>query len=156
MSTRYAIHPSVGVARLGDSEDSFCLAPETLGGLPIECDERGNALADDGAPRFVRSFKDASGRIRRQGARFGIYAYDDAHPEGYEVTLDDDAVESIELDGACRQQEAGVVPGLAARSATSCSVRRTAMPRRASGCATPRCPRTSASRSSSSIPARAA
>ncbi len=42
MATRYAIHPSLGVARLGDSENSFYLAPEEIGGLPLECDEGGN------------------------------------------------------------------------------------------------------------------
>ena len=78
---RYAIHPSVGVARLGNSPDSFYLEPETIGGLPLE--------PDSGAP--VTKFKDAKGRIRRQAARFRVFAFDDGDPAdpGRELTLSD-------------------------------------------------------------------
>jgi len=93
---RYAIHPAVGLARIGNSPDSFYLAPESIGGLPIECDGNGNPKIDNGHPVVTRKFKDDHGRIRRQAASFGIYAYDSADPgdPGREVTLDD--IESIE------------------------------------------------------------
>jgi L-lysine 6-oxidase len=81
---------------VGDSRHSFYLAPEALGGLPIECDMEGNALTDGDGMRYVERFKDDEGRVRRQGARFGVFAYDDAHPDGVEVTLDDAEVEAIE------------------------------------------------------------
>jgi L-lysine 6-oxidase len=94
---RYLIHPAVGVARIGNSPDSFYLAPETIGGLPIECDRNGNPTFENGRPVYVKSFKE-NGRIRRQAAQFGVYVHDSADPSdpGREITLDDPAVESIE------------------------------------------------------------
>src|ERR1051325_2307173 len=95
---RYQIHPAVGVARRGDSPDSFYLEPETIGGLPFECDGNGNARRGaDGQPEFVHKFK-KDGRIRRQGARFRIFAFDANDPTDpdREVTLKDGDVESIQ------------------------------------------------------------
>ena len=60
------IHPAIGVARVGDSEHSFYIGPERAGGLPTE--------PEGGAP--VEHFKDAAGALRRQAARFRIYAGD--------------------------------------------------------------------------------
>ena len=40
----YRIHPAIGIARLGDSPDEFCISPETPAALPIACDARGNPL----------------------------------------------------------------------------------------------------------------
>src|SRR5688572_33297783 len=73
---RYAVHPAVGVARLGNSPDEFYLEPETIGGLPIECTPDGTPRAEGGKPVFVRKFKDAEGRIKRQGAQFRVFALD--------------------------------------------------------------------------------
>ena len=91
--TRYQVHPAVGVARLGNSPGDFYLEPEAIGGLPLECDKDGNAKSEN-----VRKFKDAEGRIRRQGAQFRIYAFDSNDPNdpGREITLGDPDVESIE------------------------------------------------------------
>jgi L-lysine 6-oxidase len=98
MATRYEIHPSIGIARLGNSLESFYLAPETIGGLPRECDANGNPIIVNGAPKWVERFKDEDGRIKRQGAQFKLYAYDSANPKdpGREVTLADADVEGIE------------------------------------------------------------
>jgi hypothetical protein len=57
---RVAIHPSIGIARVGNSADSFFFGPDVPGTLPV---------APDG-------FKDASGAIARQAARFRLYGYD--------------------------------------------------------------------------------
>jgi hypothetical protein len=57
------IHPGIGVARVGNSPDEYFIGPET------PCDSR-EVAAPGGA------FKDADGRIKRQAARFRIYAYD--------------------------------------------------------------------------------
>ena len=38
----YKIHPGIGIARLGNSDTEFYLAPETPAGLPQECDAQGN------------------------------------------------------------------------------------------------------------------
>ena len=55
-----AIHPAIGIARLGKSASDFYLAPEVPG-----------ADADPGNG----SFKDANGEIKREGVRFRIYGY---------------------------------------------------------------------------------
>lgn len=55
-----AIHPAIGIARVGNSEDSFFFGPEVPGVLP---------RARDG-------FKDRHGAIAKQAARFRIYGYD--------------------------------------------------------------------------------
>lgn len=54
------IHPGLGIARLGNSPDEFFVGPEAPGDVP--------------APHG--GFKDGEGRIKRQAARFRIYAYD--------------------------------------------------------------------------------
>lgn len=82
----YRIHPAVGIARLGDSPDDFCISPERPAQRPIECDNDGNAVNGD-AP--VKHFKDRKGRIKRQAARFQIFVYDAEHPEGRPLKIGD-------------------------------------------------------------------
>jgi len=91
MPTTYRIHPGVGVARLGNSPDAFYIGPETPAAMPIACDQRGNPrLSPDGVTeQTIKSFKDGEGRIKRQAARFQIWAYDDDHPEGHPLKLGD-------------------------------------------------------------------
>lgn len=85
MQTRYKIHPSIGVARLGNSEH-FYIGPETLSGLPIQCDDQGNPiLGPGGQEQPVTGFRDAEQKILRQAARFRVVMYDDAHPDGIEL-----------------------------------------------------------------------
>lgn len=54
---RAAIHPSIGVARLGNSPDEFFLAPEV----------------PEPVPQPPGYYRDASGALKRQAARFRIY-----------------------------------------------------------------------------------
>lgn len=56
------IFPSIGIARLGDSEKEFFLVPEAPGI----------------APEPEGGFKDKDRRIKRQGARFRLYGFDEA------------------------------------------------------------------------------
>ena len=79
------ISPSIGVARLGNSTSSFCLSPEVLGGLPFEADAYGNKIGP------VKSFKDESSQVKRQGQVFKILTSDDT-----ELTVDSPNVASIE------------------------------------------------------------
>ena len=87
----YKIHPGIGIARLGNSDTDFYLAPETPASLPRACDDNGNPSvgADGVTPVYVTSFKDAQGRIKRQGARFQIFVYDDKSPEGRPLEIGD-------------------------------------------------------------------
>lgn len=55
---RIAIHPAIGVARVGNSKDAFYFGPEVPGGVP------------------VGPFKDEAGAMARQAARFRLFAYD--------------------------------------------------------------------------------
>ena len=82
MAQSYQIHPKIGVARLGNSAHGFYVGPEATGGLPIECDQNGTALIENGRPVPVRKFKDATGAIKRQAARFSVYLHDDQGPAG--------------------------------------------------------------------------
>jgi hypothetical protein len=75
MAYRYSIHPSIGVARVGNSPEGFYLAPEQIGELPRECDPQGNESGER-----VRRFKDSAGRVKRQAAQFRVYAYEDTGP----------------------------------------------------------------------------
>ena len=91
MPTTYRIHPGVGIARLGNSPDAFCISPEQPAALPIDCDQRGNPLLSPSgtAELPIKTFKDTEGRIKRQAARFQVWAYDDDSPEGRPLKLGD-------------------------------------------------------------------
>ena len=54
---RAAIHPSIGVARLGNSQDEYFLAPEVV----------------DPPPQPPGFYRDATGALPRQVVRFRIY-----------------------------------------------------------------------------------
>jgi len=92
MATVYRIHPGIGIARLGNSPDAFCIAAEQPAALPIECDQDGNSLplgVPPGAEQRVTRMKDDEGRIKRQAARFGVWVYDDDHPDGRPLKIGD-------------------------------------------------------------------
>ncbi len=57
---RCAIHPAIGIARVGNAPDAFFIGPETPGQ----------------APEAAGGFKDAEGRLKRQAARFRVYGFD--------------------------------------------------------------------------------
>lgn len=87
--TSFKIHPSIGIARLGNSDD-FYLAPEQPGALPIECDHEGREIKVDGAPKRTQNFKDVNdlAKVKRQAARFKIFHYrDEKDQQGEEITL---------------------------------------------------------------------
>ncbi|MGK7923699.1 MAG: LodA/GoxA family CTQ-dependent oxidase [Spirulina sp.] len=69
---RAAIHPSIGIARIGNSETEFYLAPEVTDPIPSE-------------PRFYR---DVTGALKRQAVRFRIYGYNAAGEVVRELTAD--------------------------------------------------------------------
>src|SRR5947209_3296758 len=72
------IHPAVGVARVGNSNEFF-IGPETPG-VPSNWDNQ--------TLKF-KPFKDAQGKVLRQAARFRIFQFDDAGNPLKEVTLGD-------------------------------------------------------------------
>lgn len=85
--TTFRIHPTINFARVGGSEDYY-IAPETaagtkvdsdtglMGGLPIKQGTEDTVIeADD--------YRDSGDRLRRQAARFRIFAYARADDESY-------------------------------------------------------------------------
>lgn len=58
--THVRIHPGIGIARVGDSPDGYYIGPEVFKPEPTK----------------FGSTRDAGGAIKRQAARFRIYAYD--------------------------------------------------------------------------------
>src|ERR1044071_870567 len=61
MATVYKIHPAIGIARVGNSPDDFFIGPERIGE----------------EPNPPGGFKDAQCRVKRQAARFRIFAHHD-------------------------------------------------------------------------------
>ena len=75
----FRIHPAIGIARVGNSED-YVISPETLAGMPVE----GQGPTTGGLPirpgteaEMVtsRELRDREGALKRQAARFRIYQY---------------------------------------------------------------------------------
>jgi L-lysine epsilon oxidase-like protein len=67
---RAAIHPAIGVARLGNSPNDYFIGPEVVAPPPAE----------------AGSSRDGSGALKRQAARFRIYGYNAAGQVVAELT----------------------------------------------------------------------
>ena len=75
--TVFRVHPAIGIGRVGDSEE-FYIAPVTaagtigpsglMGGLPIK-------PGTEDTPITAEDFRDKDGNVKRQAARFRVYAY---------------------------------------------------------------------------------
>jgi L-Lysine epsilon oxidase N-terminal/L-lysine epsilon oxidase C-terminal domain len=78
MTIVYKIHPAIGAARVGNSAEYY-LAPETPGGQPLDCNTGKPIYAGPGVPP-QNIYHDASGALKKQGARFKVFAYDNSNP----------------------------------------------------------------------------
>ncbi len=94
MTAHYHIHPSIGIARLGNSPHGYYLEPDAVGARPIEANPDGSPMTDAGGYVRVNRFKDDQGRIKRQAAWFRLFRGDE-HGSDVEVTLDDPEIKSI-------------------------------------------------------------
>lgn len=72
---QYAIHPAIGIARVGNSPDEFFLAPQYPGDVP------------------AGPYKDAQGAVKRQAAQFRIYGLNQAGKVVKEITEDSARIE---------------------------------------------------------------
>lgn len=72
MAKVYKIHPSIGIARLGTSDEIF-LGPELPGTF---------------AKPATGSYRDAAGALKRQGARFWVFEHDDTTGDSKPVFID--------------------------------------------------------------------
>ena len=90
----FRIHPTINFARVGTSQE-FYLSPETSAGLPLEGTETTGGLPIKAGTEstFIDSsdLRDAAGRLKRQAARFRLFAYefdgDDRYPSGGGVEI---------------------------------------------------------------------
>jgi hypothetical protein len=78
----YRIHPAIGIARVGNSEEYY-IGPETAAGLPLPGDPdnpaRGGLPIDPATNKTITSkdLRDGNGGFKRQAARFRIFQYPD-------------------------------------------------------------------------------
>jgi hypothetical protein len=84
--TVFRIHPTINLARLGTS-DEFYLSPETSAGLPLEgtTTTGGLPIKPDTESEFIDSgdLRDTNGALKRQAARFRLFAYSITGPDSY-------------------------------------------------------------------------
>lgn len=74
---RCAIHPAIGVARVGNSPNGYFIGPEVSTPPPATVDQH----------------RDPAGRLKRQAAKFRIYGYDAFGNVVRELTSDDAQIE---------------------------------------------------------------
>ncbi|WP_196893323.1 LodA/GoxA family CTQ-dependent oxidase [Aureivirga marina] len=93
----FRIHPAIGIARVGTSSDYY-LGPESMAGLPDEKNPHilgGLPMKPNTDDKIIdpSDIRDAEGRLKKQAARFKIFAYDSSsvgsYPsgEGEEITI---------------------------------------------------------------------
>lgn len=74
---RAAIHPAIGIARVGDSETEFYIGPRVTEPTPLP----------------PGSYRDATGALKREAAEFRIYGYNAAGQVVAELTADNANIE---------------------------------------------------------------
>ncbi|MDA9773812.1 LodA/GoxA family CTQ-dependent oxidase [Saprospiraceae bacterium] len=92
--TIFRVHPTINFARFGTSED-YVISPETSAGLPQEgTDVTGGLPIRKGTEdTLIRStdLRDEDGNLKKQAARFKIYAYDATskaqYPNGHGIEI---------------------------------------------------------------------
>jgi len=90
MGVEYKIHPSIGIARLGNSGE-FYLSPIKIGGRPVQCTKFGDECVDseNGKFKYVKKFKDAHKKVKKQAAKFRIFKHDSSKAQPEEIDLSD-------------------------------------------------------------------
>lgn len=78
LASNLRIHPAIGIARVGNSEEYY-LGPESMAGLPIPGSPLTGGLpikpGTEDTPIDSADLRDGMGRLKRQAARFRIYQY---------------------------------------------------------------------------------
>lgn len=69
MAKVYKVHPGIGIARVGNSSDQFFIGSEISGVNPVEI--------VGGVEKPLEKYKESSGRIKRQAARFRVFEYEE-------------------------------------------------------------------------------
>lgn len=86
--TVFRVHPTINFARFGTS-DEFYLSPETSAGIPVPGTDQLGGLplnAETGETISSADLRDEQGQLKRQAARFKLFAYrnegEDCYPNG--------------------------------------------------------------------------
>jgi len=74
---RVAIHPSIGIARVGNSADEFFIGPEVV----------------DPPPKPSGFYRDKTGALKREAARFRLFGFDKDDKVVAELTADNSDIE---------------------------------------------------------------
>lgn len=104
----FRVHPAIGIARVGNSEEYY-LGPETMagmngltdadpmGGLPIKKGQETQTITSN-------DLRDVDGKLKRQAARFKIYAYDDNQINQYPTQAGTEIKigSSVEINGTAK------------------------------------------------------
>lgn len=100
----YRIHPAIGIARVGNSEEYY-IGPETAAGLPLPgrpaSSVRGGLPInpDTDATITSKDLRDAQGAFKRQAARFRIFQYPDNNLGSYPTGLGTEIQIGSRIDG---------------------------------------------------------
>jgi len=98
----FRIHPAIGIARVGNSEDYY-LSPETVAGLkenPTDVQTGGLPIKKGTENTTITSadLRDAKGALKRQAARFKIYQYAlKDSKETYPMNLPEEAIQEVQI-----------------------------------------------------------
>lgn len=95
------IHPAIGIARVGTSPDYY-LAPETRAGAKQEGAVSGGLPIRPGTeaePISSADLRDGAGALKRQGARFRIFAYPDDAPAQFPTGAGEEIVIGSVVEG---------------------------------------------------------
>lgn len=108
----YRIHPSVGVARMGDSPTHFTVAAEPPGFVRSSLRQLDDPTTPGDDPLDSVPAKDPSGHLVKQAARFRVFAYHwaDDDPEGLPTDVWEVTAEHAQLEWQVRvaNRKAGV------------------------------------------------
>ena len=87
----YRVHPAIGMARVGNSEEYY-IGPETIAGLPISSDKTtmgGLPIKAHTESETIsnQDLRDKNGAMKRQAARFRIFQYPKQETETYPIGI---------------------------------------------------------------------
>jgi hypothetical protein len=88
VGTVYKIHPAISVARIGDAPTAFFVGPEAPGSPGVELD-------GSGAETPLSGYKQ-DGRVKRQAARFRVFAYEQGLDGELSLTGEVDSAAQVE------------------------------------------------------------
>lgn len=105
----FRIHPAIGFARVGSSEEYY-LAPETMAGHPLPDSKTTGGLpikpGTESQTIKASELRDAGGKMKRQAARFRIYRYADQQNEKYPMGESGDEIQigsEVKIDGKTKK-----------------------------------------------------